>query len=306
MRKEWRTAAALSILILLMLIIELGMISLPAAAGLLITTVSADTEDSIEIDVSPGEEGRQTIDGTVECQTTNPITPVTVSLTAVSTVGTATLDKPSMVFQGNHQSEDFRVSIAAYSADASDEHTCTVSGSWQQGGSSGSTNSAVTQIIILPFSLCNITCDDPEKQVNKGDSVSFTVNLKNEGNCDDEYIVDIANIGELESKGITVDDIGNVVVPNHESREVTVKVHVPSDTTEKVCRVDFVVIGTADEDREQFPFALHARIDEGLLSTNNPLSMIVIVVVIASIISGVYFYTRKKRGEKDATTPPNQ
>jgi hypothetical protein len=202
------------------------------------------------------------------------------------------------VFQGTYQSETIRVSVLVpvSTTEASDEHTCMVSGTWQQGGSSGSTNSAVTQVIILPFSLCNITSDEPEKEVNKGDSVSFTINLKNEGNCDDEY----------ESKGFSVDDIGNIAVPIRGSRDVEVKVHVPSDTSEKVCMLDIVVTGTAEENSEQFPFLLHARIEEGILSPNNPVTMIAFVIIIAAIITGIISYKRKKGKELGTATPPSQ
>ena len=222
MRKIWVYAIAL--IMFLSIIIQL---SNSTEAGPQAANVTVETEDSVEIDVSPGEEGRGVIDGTVECQTTNPLTPVMVSLYVVSSIGVATLDTPQIVFQGNYQSEDIRVSIRVpvSTTEASDEHTCTVTGTWQQGATNGEINPAVTQVIILPFSLCNITCKEPEKHVTKGASVSFTVNLKNEGNCDDEYIIDIPNIGELESKGFEVEDIGNVAVPIHESRDVEIKVH---------------------------------------------------------------------------------
>ena len=175
---------AVALEMFLSIIIQL---SYSTEAGPQAANVTVETEDSVEIDVSPGEEGRGVIDGTVECQTTNPLTPVMVSLYAVSSIGVATLDTPQIVFQGTYQSEDIQVSVLVpvSTTESSDEHTCTVTGTWQQGATSGETNSAVTQVIILPFSLCNITCKEPEKDVSRGEIVSFTFNLKNYGNCDD-------------------------------------------------------------------------------------------------------------------------
>ena len=126
-------------------------------AGPLVTSVSTEADPYIEVDVSPGSTGTATIQGNVTCQTTNPVTPVTVDLKATSPVGIAVISPPNMEFQGTQQTEEFQVIInAPIGETASTDHSCTVTGTWQQGGQTGTVESSTTQVVILPFSWCNI------------------------------------------------------------------------------------------------------------------------------------------------------
>ena len=163
--------------------------------------------------MSPSSSCTATIQGNVTCQTTNPVTPVTVDLKATSTVGIAVITPPNIEFQGTQQTEDIQVIInVPLGETASTDHSCTITGTWQQGGQTGTVESSTTQVVSLPFSLCNIINTEIEKTAETGGSVDFTIKLENYGNCDDVYNIGVTNIDDLESKGITVDDIGDVEV----------------------------------------------------------------------------------------------
>jgi hypothetical protein len=259
------------------------------------------------VDVSPGNQGSGTILGNVTCQTTNPLTPITVTLTAESEVGTATLDNPTIEFQGTHQSEEIQVvvTVELYTT-ASGGFTCTLSGTWQQGAQTGDITPTTTQVVVLPFSLCNIINTETEKTVETGSSVRFDLKLENQGNCDDVYDIEITNRDDLESNGITVEHPEEVAVLQGATELLFITAHVSSDCKADTLRIDVTVTGTADEDSEKFRAQLDARIEEGHIRANNPLGAFFVFILIIAIIIGLILFARRYRKEKSSITPPNQ
>lgn len=297
-----------AVLFLITVILMLQFISFFQAveAGPLVTSVSTDAEPYVEVDVSRGSTGTATIQGNVTCQTTNPVTPVTVSLSAISPVGTAVISPPNMEFQGTQQTEEFQVIInVPLGETASTDHSCTVTGTWQQGGQTGAVESSTTQVVILPFSECNIINTEIEKTAETGGSVSFTIKLENKGNCDDVYNIGVTNIDDLESKGITVDEIDDVEVLQGNAELVFIKAHISSDCKASICRIDLAITGTAEEDSEEFRAQLNARIEEGHIRSNNPLGAIIVFLIIIAILVGLFLFARRIR-KKETSTPPSQ
>jgi hypothetical protein len=301
MRKTWVYAIAI------LMFLTISIIPSPSTeAGPLVTSVSTDADPYVEVDVSPGSPGSVTIYGNVTCQTTNPLTPVIVTLAVSSTVGVATIDKPSMEFQGTHQTEEFLVVITPLGETASTDYSCIVSGTWQQGGQTGDVDPSTTQVVVLPFSLCNIINTEIEKTAETGDSVSFTIELENQGNCDDVYNIEITNLDDLESKGITVDEIGDVGVLQGDTEMVFIKVHISSDCKASTCRVDLTITGTAEEDSEEFRVQLDARIEEGHIRSNNPIGAFIVFSIIVAILMGLFLFARRTRKKKKTSMPPSQ
>jgi hypothetical protein len=139
-------------IILLLFLSALSTISYSANAGFL-TIVTAEADGMIEVDVSPGSTGVGVIQATITCTNYNTITPLIVSLYADSSAGQATLDKPQLVFQGSYQSEGVNITIQlpTITTSATDDYTCTLSGTWEQGGTTGSVTEDTTMIIVLPY-----------------------------------------------------------------------------------------------------------------------------------------------------------
>ena len=80
----------------------IGLINFNVKAGP-VTTVYVETDDVIEVDVSPDAHGSYTIEGIVHCRSGSPNT-VTVHLWAETTVGIANIDKEEVIFRGGRQS----------------------------------------------------------------------------------------------------------------------------------------------------------------------------------------------------------
>jgi hypothetical protein len=297
MRREWRKARGLAILILLMLLVELSIVSFSASAGL-ITTVSVDMDDLVEVDVSPGSDGTAAIKGVVTCQTANPA-PCIVNLSPTSSVGSATIDKPSIVFQGGGiQSREFEVVIVVpLFSDASESESCTVRGTWQQGGTSGQVESVTTQIIILPFYRMTIFSEQPVQEVRSGEGKKFGMRIQNAGNCDDTYTLRIVNLEELEAKGIKIDCINEISLQTLQPHIFDIDVQTSSDTPTQSHRILLKVTsqcsemdsdGLYEEEYQMFIKVVTFKIGCGMIQALQYTG-----IAAALIVTGVFVYIKK-------------
>ena len=289
-----RKATSLLLAALLISLSILNLLSFPTAAGPL-TTVTIETEPLTEIEVAPGSLGQGAVQGNVTCVTLDPA-PVIVNLNADTTIGTSTLDHPQMEFQGvGTDTQEFKIVIQVpILITSSGEHTCTVSGTWQQGATSDSAEGDMFQVIILPFSYCNITCNSPEKEITQGESVSFKLLLNNAGNIDEIYNVNIANRDELEEKGITIDTIDEIAVVEQGFEKLEMDVHTSSDTPSRVYHIAVVITSEVTEEPVEFEFLLFLRVEDkiaGVDVLSNPLVLIIIAVV---IIVSIVVYIKKR------------
>jgi hypothetical protein len=300
MRSEWRKARALAVSILLMLIIELSMLSLSAAAGPF-TEVSVDMDDLVEVEVGPGSKGIATINGIVTCQTANP-TQCIVSLSPTSTVGTTTIDKPNIVFQGGGiQTRDIEVGIVVpMFTNASESESSTVHGTWQQGGTAGQVQSDITQVIILPFYRLTIFSENPVQEIGSGETTKFPVRVQNTGNCPDTYTLKIANREELKDKGINIECINVIPLDPDQSYYFDITVKTYSNTPAQRYEIYLSVTSQcseADSDdiyEEEYPLIL--RVETFQLSCKLIQALSFIGIAAAIIVTGVFVYIKKFKG----------
>ncbi|UCF08109.1 MAG: hypothetical protein JSW28_10810 [Thermoplasmata archaeon] len=177
---------------------------------------------------------------------------------------------------------------------ASDKHSIEIGGTWQQGAQSGDVESAFVQLIVLPFSLCEIYCAEPEKEVESGKRTSFIMQLENKGNCDDEYTIEVTNIKDLEAEGVSVDVTHGIPVEQHKTEDVEVDVQVSSDIDSKASNIEIVITGTAEKESDEFWYRLNLRIKEGIVSQDIPTSVIIVIIVIVIILAGILGYRRRR------------
>ncbi|UCE38792.1 MAG: hypothetical protein JSW00_06065, partial [Thermoplasmata archaeon] len=230
-----------------------------------ITTVTIQIgPTSRDVDVAPGSTGIVSFPGNVTCETYNTAAPCMVELSANSTIGSVGLSPAGMIFQGAEDNvQQFVVDVTVpLLTSCSEEHSCTIEGTWTHGARSGQAEPDTFQIIILPFYRPEIFCELPEKEVTKGDSVNFNLNINNSGNTDDVYQVDIANKDELEHSGITFEAIDKIAILEQGADNVELKVHTSSDTNEKVYEIRVAVYSTLDDEPEKFEFILALEVKE--------------------------------------------
>ncbi len=215
-----RKAGSIGIILLLFLS-ALSTISFSATAGLL-TIVTAEADNMVEVDVSPGSTGTVSIKATITCTNYNTITPLIVSLNAESSAGQATLDKPQLVFQGSYQSEDVDISIQLpiITTSAMDDQTCTLSGTWEQGGTTGSVQEDTTKIIVLPYYRCVVYSTQPHEETIQREGAFFNLTIENTGNSNDEYRLDIENRDELEALNFSIPRLSKIPIEEGDLRIV--------------------------------------------------------------------------------------
>ncbi|UCE37246.1 MAG: hypothetical protein JSW00_17505 [Thermoplasmata archaeon] len=290
-----------STLLIAFLILQFTFCFLPfsATAGPM-TQVTMDPEyQEKEVDVAPGSSGFVSSAINVSCQTLDPA-PVMVSLSADFPDGAISLNPASLVFQGPEtEPQDVKIGMTVPLLTQASEIPCTISGTWTQGAFAGSLEPVTILVFVLPFHRPNISCESPKKEVNKGDGVSFELRINNSGNADDIFHIEIANLEDLKSKGITVDEISDISIAFLGHELVQVKVHVSSDTKVKGANIDIVVTSTLDEEQEEFTYQVNIKINDnpfGLDILSNPLIIVVIIVVIIAVI--VYYVKKKKATPK--------
>jgi hypothetical protein len=281
----------------------------------LFTTVTVETESFCEIDVSPGSDGIAVVKGTVTCENYNTFIPLVVELSATPTVGTATIDPPSIVFQGSHMTEDINITVhVPLLTSASSEHTCNITGVWEQGPTSGPVIGDTFQVIIMPFFRVTIYSELPLKEVKQGDSTNFNLTVGNTGNCDDKYHLGIANREELESSNLVIPK-GKFDIQEGCKKNMNLEVHAASDTPVGEYQIELIVTPceSADEeyplDYEEYTLFLKVKKGskantilgedlEGLLISPLFLFIIVVIVIVAIVAMA------RKRSSRTQRYPP--
>jgi hypothetical protein len=290
-----RKAGSVALIVVLILLSMMNIIPFSADAGPMTEVTMEPEYQEKEVDVAPGSTGGVSATINVSCQSFDP-TPVLVSLSANFSGGVLSLSPAQLLFQGPvTETQEVVVDMTVPLLTPASEMPCTVSGTWQQGGFTGSVEPATIMVYVLPFCRPLISCDSPEKEVNKGESVTFELRINNSGNTDDIYHIEIANPEDLKSKGITADEINDISVVYQGIDEVDVKVHISSDTTVEGANIDIVVTSAIDEEQEKFTYQLNIEIKEGPFSLGFFTSPLVIVIMLIIIIMVILIYIKKRK-----------
>jgi uncharacterized membrane protein len=262
-----------------------------------ITQVTIDPEyQELEVDVSPGSTGEVGTTVNVTCQKVSPATLV-VELSASVPGGSTTLTPASLTFEEvGPETQEVNVTVRIPLLTASSEKVCTVSGTWTQGATSGRVEPGVIQVNVLPFSRAVIMSNSPKEDVHKGESVTFDLEITNNGNSDDVYHFEVANQEELKGNGITVNKVNDIPFMYKSTETVEVKVHVSSDAEVDSALIDIIVTSTLDEEPEKFTYTLRLGIKDKPYSLDFFTSPLVLVIILIIIILVAMTYVKKKKG----------
>lgn len=290
---RWGCQIILAVVLFLMLI--LSALPLYASAGLL-TEVTVETEPTAEVNVEPGSSGLAFIAGIVNVTNYNTATPLTVALAVESTVGVTTIDKTQMSFQGSKDTEEISLTITVpiVKTLASDEHSLTVSGTWQQGATTGAVVADTTQVIVLPYYLPEILSPEPAKQVVQGESTSFDLRINNSGNILDTYSLGIENSEDLNSNGISIQVDDEIDVEAKEYEEIEVDVRTSSDTSSKKYTIWIVVTSMESDGLVQEKYPLVIRVRAGVFGVD-VISLAIVGIIVAVAVAGIVVYKKKKK-----------
>jgi hypothetical protein len=292
------------VITLVFLLSIVNIVSISSEAGIL-TEVSVEADPYVEINVEPGSIGRGVIYANVTSVNYNVATPLIVSLFAESTIGSPSLNSPQIVFQGSYQSEVIMISILVpiITTSASEDQKCTITGIWQQGGTQGDVDGDFTQVIILPYYFPILSSEDPEKEVDQGDDVSFNLLVNNTGNLDDIYRFEIEDANQLEEKGIKIDAMKRMPIGEKGSQRMELSIQTSPDTPKRTYGIDLVVISVKSEEDSDNPvsvkYLLNLRVNEKLFGVGDVAgSFLPIIIIIVLIVSGIVGYQRRRKSKQ--------
>jgi hypothetical protein len=217
------------IALLLFMSMMIILIPRPVEAGPLTVVQASINEGFQEVDVSPGARGSITYTGKVEVINYNTATPLIVTLSASSEVGVATLDKPSMVFQGNKQSDTFQIVVTVDLYTTRQTRAVRVTGFWNQGATTGNVGEGQAQIQVQQFERLTVFSELPVIETGPGTQAVFSLRVENTGNFEDEVRIEVPNIEDLTDKGYIVPLLPKSQILVGEPKIFTLPVTLPHD-----------------------------------------------------------------------------
>jgi hypothetical protein len=220
-----------------------------------------------------------------------------VELLGNTTTGSVSISPSHAAFQGssdNVQEIVVNVEVPLHTS-ASEDHMCTISGTWEQGTRSGQAEPDTFQIIVLPFYQPEISSEIPLKNVTAGDSVVFNLMINNNGNTDDVYQVDFLNKDELEENGITFKAINDIAIQEQGTHDVELVVHTSSDINgDRVYTIQVVIYSTLDDEPERIQYTLYIRVKEDSFDVGDIFNPLVIIIILVVLIVGFVVYIKKR------------
>jgi hypothetical protein len=266
-----------------------------------VTSVSVETDDIIEIDVSPDGSKSYAINGIVTCLSGSPNT-VSVQLWAEPTVGNTHLDKEEIIFRGGgNQTEFIKIIIEIPEfTQASDEESCTMKGTWQQGATGENVEPDTTKIIIKPFSRPLLHSIAPTHKKEQGETAYFFVTVVNGGNFQDTYSFEIVNENELHENGIWVDAPPDATLRNGDTIEIGIRVRISTDTNKGAYQIFLFARGqlsgnrTADFVEQEYSLSLVVK-ERGSANLSDYLLLFIVVIIITIVVIFTKYRRKVKR-----------
>jgi hypothetical protein len=275
--------------------------NLKAKAGP-VTSVSVETDDSIEIDVSPKAPDSYTINAKVTCLSGSPNS-VSVQLWAEPTVGIAHLDKDEIIFRGGgNQTAFIKIIIEVPKlTEASPEKSCTLKGTWEQGATGENVEPDTTKIRIIPFSRPLLHSIIPTQEKEQGETSLFQVTVVNGGNFPDTYSFEIVNEDELRENGVWVDTPHDVTLKNGDTMEMGIRYSISSDTSKGLYQIVLFIRGeqsgnyTVDFVEQEYTLTLVVKERSPANFSDYLLPFSVVIIVTIAVI--IRKYRRKVKSQ---------
>jgi len=215
-----------------------------------VATITLDQSEQ-EAKVSPGETGIVRFTGQVEAQMIGPgsnFQMIVVSLYA-ECIWPASISPTSMSFTAqNLTPKNFEVIVKVPNfTSASITEELTVGGTVKTvpGVLSYSIPPTKGIINISPYSILNLSSDDPDKEALQGESLLYMLNIKNNGNSNAQVAVEIDDYMGLTDKGWIIRGPSEDFLID-EGKEDTVEIHVIVPNRASLRTYQFVVNATSD------------------------------------------------------------
>jgi len=241
------------------------MIPRPAEAGLVTFVQTSVTADQSAVDVSPGAEGRITFSGRVTATNYNTATPLIVTLFVTSTIGIATLDKPQIVFQGNHQEDNIMISVLVpVITTVRQAAQLSISGNWQQGATTGQVGGSQADFLVGQFQMVTVFSELPVIETGPGTQAVFSLRIENTGNYRDEFRIEVSNREDLEEKGYIIPNLPKTWIELSEPKVFTLPATLPHDWTiwtdhPETIWVKVTSISSGEAIYEEYPLIIRVR-----------------------------------------------
>ena len=153
--------------------------------------------------VGPDDNGTVNFSGMVYVDVIGPgqnIQSIEVTLSADAEDWPATVIPTVMVFESNEHDKPFNVTVQVpLGTDFNDSGMVEIKGKYRYkpGIHEFDISSKKGIITIAPYCIMNISCPNPEKGGNPGDTVRYDLIIMNDGNGDDRFAIGVENLSGL-------------------------------------------------------------------------------------------------------------
>ena len=177
--------------------------------------------------VAPGQDGFATFNGTVyaEAPWSPDIQSIIVQL-ETDAGGWSVTTPPAMEFTKSVTEQDFAITVQVPPETSHMiQGTLTTSGTWRYspGATTGMIGDVTSIIDVAQYFDCDLDTNTPDLEAEKGGNAEFIVDAINNGNANDEMIIEILNLDHLVSQEINIQLSDHVImVPEQQSREITI------------------------------------------------------------------------------------
>jgi hypothetical protein len=262
----------------------------PVEAGPLTTVqIIMNAPATKEVDVSPGATGVVSFTGTVEVISYSDPLPLTVSLSASVPGAAASLSPAGMVFQGSAEQErQFQLDVTVPLLTPFMPIKFQISGTFNQGGSTGQCTPGEGQIIVTQFQRLTIFSELPLIETGPGTTAVFSIRVENTGNFEDEVRFEITNFDKMSDKGWTIPLLPKTTIPRLEPKVFSLPVTLPHDWTiwtDKVETIQIRVISTSSPGESVFEdYPVFVRVRGIYIPGFEPVLVLIGLAVMAAMI----------------------
>lgn len=188
-----------------------------------VCTVNFD-QPILVADVAPGKDGLVTFTGKVECQATS-YERVVVGLSADAGGWGASIVPPQVVFRAGGGTAPITMSVRAPPRTSyAITQKVTVSGSVTYAALRANMNPSSVMVQIRQFFEMDAFADAPYKEVSPNTQVYYNIKVNNRGNGVDRFMVEVANLKDLTSKGFSVNYQPSVTVEEQGIKNIQLSV----------------------------------------------------------------------------------
>ncbi len=194
-------------------------------------------QSSQTADVSPGAFGIVTFDGSVSCICFNAEKKV-VTLYVEDTWGTAVIIPDNLTFTPEDSGQrNFQVIVRVPGGESTSTiGIVKVTGRWTnypdgEHGMAMPSNGVAGRIEINKYYMYSLKSFDQYTEALPGEKKQFNLNIKNKGNFNDTFYIDIRNLKKLSEKGIHVSlSTDNIQIPEGQTRYVKINIEIDKET----------------------------------------------------------------------------